>query len=246
MNTNSKEFWKPTLESLGFPENRYNEILNYIKLHARYETNKFSIPFLFIENKLPLEETTTTTTTTIPMALEVLSKLNLNNVHFVDAPILQGKNGHSYRTSTWSVSYKINQEELIVIQDVETYISIKLVEETIKLLNKKLENKHLYIYKLFDQIKNINDGIFATHRFFIADGILEFNQAYIIYYFKVFEKPDLMNTSEVKELKLGLDCKLIPEEKKLSFLTYLEEIGNKVPTEEELNVWFEREKINVL
>jgi hypothetical protein len=242
MNTNNKEFWKPTLESLGFSENRYNEILNYIKLHTRNETNKVSFPF-FLENKLPFEETTT-----IAMALEVLSELNLNNVHFVDAPMLQGKDGHSYRTSTWSVSCEINQEELMVVQDVETYISTKLVEETIKLLNKKLENKHLYVYKLFDQIKNINDEnhIFTTHRFFIADGILEFNQAYLIYYFKVLEKPDLMNTSEVKELKLGLDCKFIPEEKKLNFLAYLEEINNKVPTEEELNEWFEREKINVL
>jgi len=235
-----KNLFKPLLKELNIPIEKYDDMLTYIETHIKNETNEMSCT-CHNDDKLPM--------TTLPIALKTFSKLNLDKVHIVNAPITQSKDNHNvFKVDTMGISYMLDSEELVNVKDFEEYISNKLIEKTLDYLNKVLENKHIYIYSLFNQIKKLDDGsrIIATHRFFTSDEKLELEVANVIYYLKELEKPDLSDTSKVKEIKLGIDFKVIPEEKKLNFLTYLKEINNGIPTEKQLNTWFEREKINVL
>lgn len=225
-----KNFWKPILKELGFPEEKYNILIEYIQRHTRYEING---SLNILENKSPLEEMST-----LPMALKVLSKLNLDKVHFIDTPILESKDGKTYRVSTIGVSHEINHDELHLVNDIETHISMQFIEKTLKLLNEKLKTEHLYIYVLFNTIKKFDNGqLMATHRFFTSTEVLKFNQAYLIFYLKQ------IGSENNCEIKLGIEEKLMPEEKKESFLEFLNEIDNRVPREDEIRIWFEKEKI---
>ena len=224
------KFWIPILKELNFPEEKYNILIEYIQRHTRYEINgSLSI----LKNKSPLEEIST-----LPMALTILSKLNLDKVHFIDAPILESKDGKPYQAETIGVGYEINHDELHLVNDIELHISNQLIEKTLKFLNEKLETEYLYIYVLFDTIKKFDNGqLMATHRFFTSTEILKFNKSYLIFYLKQ------IGSETNSEIKLDIEQKLIPEEKKENFLEFLNEIDNRVPREDEIRIWFEKEKI---
>lgn len=226
-----KNFWKPILKELNFPEEKYDILTKYIQRHTRYETNE---SLNILENKSPLEEMST-----LPMALKVLSKLNLDKVHFIDAPILESKDGNPYQVETIGVSHEINHDELHLVNDIEVHISTQLIEKTLKFLNEKLETEHLYIYVLFNTIKKFDNGqLMTTHRFFTSIEVLKFNQAYLIFYLK-----QVGSESNFK-IELNIEQKLIPEEKKESFLEFLNEIDNRVPREDEISIWLKKENIN--
>ena len=230
-----KKFWKPILDELGFPKEKYDVLFEYINRHMAYNVPNF------LSNNQPLEEMQT-----LPMALKVLSKLNLDKVHFVDAPLLQSKDGKFCNIVPHTVSYEINFEELIAldasvrrIDDVENHISIQLVKKTLEKFNKILENEDLYVYVLFNGIKmNDNNNILAVHRYFTSEQVLEFDKSYLIYYLKTIGK------EKDGRIKIGIEQKLISTDKKQSFFEFIKEIGGGVPREEQLNVWFEKENVH--
>ena len=222
-----KKFWKPILDELGFPKEKYDVLFEYINRHMAYNVPNF------LSNNQPLEEMST-----LPMALKVLSKLNLDKVHFVDAPLLQSKDGKFCNIIPHTVSYEINFEELIVINDIENHISMQLVKETQEKFNEILENENLYVYILFSRTKMNDNDILAVHRYFTSEQVLEFNKSYLIHYLKTIGK------EKDGRIKIGIEQKLISTDKKTSFLEFIEEIGGGVPREEQLNVWFEKENVH--
>ena len=222
-----KKFWKPILDELGFPKEKYDVLFEYINRHMAYNVPNF------LSNNQPLEEMST-----LPMALKVLSKLNLDKVHFVDAPLLQSKDGKFCNIIPHTVSYEINFEELIVINNIENYISMQLVKETQEKFNEILENENLYVYILFGRTKINDNNILAIHRYFTSEQVLEFNKSYLIYYLKT------IGNEKDGRIKIGIEQKLISTDKKTSFLEFIEEIGGGVPREEQLNVWFEKENVH--
>jgi hypothetical protein len=222
-----KKFWKPILDELGFPKEKYDVLFEYINRHMAYNVPNF------LSNNQPLEEMQT-----LPMALKVLSKLNLDKVHFVDAPLLQSKDGKFCNIIPHTVSYEINFEELIVINDIENHISMQLVKETQEKFNEILENENLYVYILFSRTKMNDNNLLAVHRYFTSEQVLEFNKSYLIHYLKTIGK------EKDGRIKIGIEQKLISTDKKTSFLEFIEEIGGGVPREEQLNVWFEKENVH--
>jgi len=186
-----------------------------------------------LSNNQPFEEILT-----LPMALKVLSKLNLDKVHFVDAPLLQSKDGKFCNIVPHTVSYEINFEELIVVNDIENHISMQLVKETQEKFNEILENENLYVYILFSRTKMNDNNLLAVHRYFTSEQVLEFNKSYLIYYLKT------IGNEKDGRIKIGIEQKLISTDKKTSFLEFIEEIGGGVPREEQLNVWFEKENVH--
>ena len=222
-----KKFWKPILDELGFPKEKYDVLFEYINRHMAYNVPNF------LSNNQPLEEMST-----LPMALKVLSKLNLDKVHFVDAPLLQSKDGKFCNIVPHTVSYEINFEELIVVNDIENHISMQLVKETQEKFNEILENENLYVYILFSRTKMNDNNLLAVHRYFTSEQVLEFNKSYLIHYLKTIGK------EKDGRIKIGIEQKLISTDKKTSFLEFIEEIGGGVPREEQLNVWFEKENVH--
>lgn len=63
------------------------------------------------------------------------------------------------------------------------------------------------------------------------------NKSYHIFYLKQ------IGSVSNGVMKLSLERKLISEEKKESFLEFLNEIDNRVPRENEIRIWFEKEKM---
>ena len=222
-----KKFWKPILDELGFPKEKYDVLFEYINRHMANNVSNF------LSNNQPFEEILT-----LPMALKVLSKLNLDKVHFVDAPLLQSKDGKFCNIVPHTVSYEINFEELIVVNDIENHISMQLVKETQEKFNEILENENLYVYILFSRTKMNDNNLLAVHRYFTSEQVLEFNKSYLIYYLKTIGK------EKDGRIKIGIEQKLISTDKKTSFLEFIEEIGGGVPREEQLNVWLEKENVH--
>ena len=77
----------------------------------------------------------------------------------------------------------------------------------------------------------------ATHRFFTSTEILEFNESHIIFYLKQ------VGSEENGKVKLNIEQKIIPKEKKESFLEFLKSINNRVPREDEFYSWLEKQNI---
>jgi len=221
-----KKFWKPILDELDFPEEKYDVLFEYINRHMAYNVPNF------LSDNQPLEEIST-----LPIALKVLSKLNLDKVHFVNAPLLQSKDGKFYNIVPHTISYEINFEELIVINDIENYISMQLMKKTQEKFNEILENENLYVYILFSRTKMNDNNILAVHRYFTSEQVLEFNKSYLIHYLKTIGK------EKDGRIKIGIEQKLISTDKKTSFLKFIEEIGGGAPREEQLNVWLEKENV---
>ena len=222
-----KNFWKPILDELNFSEEKYDVLFEYINRHMANNVSNF------LSNNQPFEEILT-----LPMALKVLSELNLDKVHFVDAPLLQSKDGKFCNIVPHTVSYEINFEELIVVNDIENHISMQLVKETQEKFNEILENENLYVYILFSRTKMNDNNLLAVHRYFTSEQVLEFNKSYLIYYLKT------IGNEKDGRIKIGIEQKLISTDKKTSFLEFIEEIGGGVPREEQLNVWFEKENVH--
>jgi len=222
-----KNFWKPILDELNFSEEKYDVLFEYINRHMANNVSNF------LSNNQPFEEILT-----LPMALKVLSELNLDKVHFVDAPLLQSKDGKFCNIVPHTVSYEINFEELIVVNDIENHISMQLVKETQEKFNEILENENLYVYILFSRTKMNDNNLLAVHRYFTSEQVLEFNKSYLIYYLKT------IGNEKDGRIKIGIEQKLISTDKKTSFLEFIEEIGGGVPREEQLNVWLEKENVH--
>jgi len=222
-----KNFWKPILDELNFSEEKYDVLFEYINRHMANNVSNF------LSNNQPFEEILT-----LPMALKVLSKLNLDKVHFVDAPLLQSKDGKFCNIVPHTVSYEINFEELIVVNDIENHISMQLVKETQEKFNEILENENLYVYILFSRTKMNDNNLLAVHRYFTSEQVLEFNKSYLIHYLKTIGK------EKDGRIKIGIEQKLISTDKKQSFFEFIKEIGGGVPREEQLNVWFEKENVH--
>lgn len=223
-----KNIWKPLLVEMGFSEEKHEVLLDYIQRHMEYE----KIIGVTLNTTLHLEQIPT-----LAPALKVLSRLDFDKICFIDSPFLECKHGEFHKPATYGVSYTINQEELMVIDDIETEILMHLVNDTVEQLNKKLENEYLYVYVLFSGLRKHNNQILAAHRYFTSEYDMKFKIPHVCYYLKQ------VGEVENGELKLELATRLIPEEKKDSFLTYIKEIGNSLPSEDELRSWCEKEEI---
>jgi hypothetical protein len=64
---------------------------------------------------------------------------------------------------------------------------------------------------------------------------------YLLFYMKTGE-PIRGEENEITELPITLERKIIKPELKESCLKFLNEIGNRVPTEKEINNWLEKNK----
>lgn len=230
MNANNEKMWKEILIALQFPEERHAALLKYIDTHMNYESNATH----HLEEGL---------TTTLHMALKTLSKLNWDKLHIINAPAVQDKNGKNYFTGTLNVKLDFSNIDLTMLPDLEMFLTFQFVEESINKLTISQGDKHIYIYQLFSAVKRReNQNIFdVNHRFFTNENEIEFIAGYTIHYLKKVDKPEESSSLLVRELKLQIETEVIPAEQKDDFIKFLEEIGNKIPTEEQILEWHKRQ-----
>jgi hypothetical protein len=176
-----KDFFKPILMELNIPQNKYNDVLQYIETHITHEChNKISSDN---EEKF---------STTLPLALKTISKLNLENVHFVKEPSFEIVSGKTAHVQTFTIPFDFSNYDLNSLIDSELEMANIFVSGTTKILNGYLAENDMYIFMLFSQIKKVNE-----------------NKLQVLYRFSL--KTKLKEVSLFKEIEnneTGGDCKV--------------------------------------
>lgn len=149
-----KEFWKPILVELNFPEERYDDLYTYIGCHIYSEAA--SNPMLG-ERWM---------STTLPLALNVLSKVNdLDKIHFLELPINKDEEGKVYTVGTYVISIDLEKEyDKFYLK--ESYMK-GFVEKTIHHINEITKEKEVYLYALFSSIRITDKKYFTQHRYYL-------------------------------------------------------------------------------
>jgi hypothetical protein len=148
----NKELWLNMISELKISEKYYDKILNYIEQHINFEQTN-NIYFDFDNDNKPF--------TTLPLALEVFSKLGdyLNNINVV-------KLSNKLKTSVLNID--ITSDICFQSPDLELTITTYFVDETVKKLKEFLKNNKINIYVLFSDKKKNNNIFSIFHRYYLT------------------------------------------------------------------------------
>lgn len=158
--TYDREKWQEIIKLVGFNENSYDKIHEYIDNHVRYE---LQYSFLFNEN---LE------TSSLPLALNVLLKLEkeglLNKIAFVNRTSGTEKiNGKEYTFQIKAFAYNFGfPDDYELIPNLQDYNEHIYIDETINGLKNILKTcETLAIFILFARTMKDNRKITIFHRY---------------------------------------------------------------------------------
>lgn len=133
--------WLPILNDLNIDPSKHYEVLDYISRHTQIEDSIFG-------------QLRHSSKTTLPLALRVLSKLDLNMVEMID-----------YHSSSIHVDISFDALEELPIPIATDHIASAFIDETVRLINNLIDEKgKIKIYCLFYSLNEINNKYTYIHR----------------------------------------------------------------------------------
>mgnify|MGYP000861547035 CR=1 FL=1 len=148
----NKELWLEIVSALNFDSKHHDKVLTYIKNHY------------FIEEELVLGGSLPLTETTLPIALKVLSKLDLDKVDILTSPTENGTPCSSIVENVNVSNFDLD-ELLATGVDIEALLYSYFAETTVETINKLIEkNNKIQIYCLFLEIKKNDIEYRILHR----------------------------------------------------------------------------------
>lgn len=148
----NKELWLEIVSTLNFDSKHHDKVLTYIK------------NLNFIEQELTVNGNKPLMKTTLPIALKVLSKLDLDKVEILTSPTQNATPCSSMVENINISDYDVDGLFAAGV-DVETILYSNFAERTIKLINNLIKkNGKIKIYCLFLELKKNGNKYRIHHR----------------------------------------------------------------------------------